>query len=399
MIKTRANNVNSSTRRLADAVENGLLESTMAALTAGADPNDIASFEHAGLTTPPLVRAVLRGHVNIVKVLLRNGAEVDALHPASGGTALHEAARLGQVPTAKLLLMAGAEVDKRDRQSMTALQAAASGGGSKCGDMVRELITAGARVDTVELRTGNTLLHIGAKLGNCDVVERLLRCGADLVAKNFAGQAPLHLAASEGHSALVCNLVRAGADPNAVDIIGRSPLYLAAVRGQAKVVGELARVGADPAALTLGGNAPLTAAAEEGQPKVVKALLELGLCAIGGRRVWADALCSSARHGHCNVMQRLLLASGEGGLPGAKFIVRTGTSPLHCAAARGYLGAVRMLLEAGADVTALNGAGFYPREVVGTRRPSGEEDYEDDIRITHMLKHGEAMGSDSVAIE
>lgn len=60
---------------------------------------------------------------------------------------------------------------------------------------------------------------------------------------------------------------------------------------------ELARSGADPSTPTIGGICALTAAAEESQVAVVQALLRLGLPALGGRRAWADALCSSARKG------------------------------------------------------------------------------------------------------
>lgn len=313
---------------------------------------------------------------------------VDAVYPKTGGTALHEAARLGQVLGAKYLLTSGADVEKRDGQGHTPLLAAAAGVGSKCGDMVRELIAAGARVDTVEDKTRNSPLHVASDLGNNDVVERLLRGGADLAGKNAVGQIPLHLAAGKGHQEVVSQLLRAGAEPNVQDRIGRTPLYIAAVHGKASVIGELARAGADMAAITLGGSAPLTAAAEEGQANVVKALLKLGIWVLGGRRVWADALCCSARQGYCDVLRQLLLAAGQGGLPGSKFIARTGTSPIHCAAAYGRLGATRMLLEAGADENILNGAGFYPKEVVGTRRRIGEENPQEDTRIAHMLKHG-----------
>lgn len=153
-----------------------------------------------------------------------------------------------------------------------------------------------------------------------------------------------------------------------------------------QVVGDLARAGGDPCARTLGGTSALTAAAEEGRLSVVKTLLKLGLGI--SRRTWADALCAAARCGHLEVLQKLILVAGDGGLPGPKFIQRTGTTPLHCASANGHLGAVRLLLEAGADETLLNGAGFYAREVVGTRRlPPRSEDPAQDERIRHMLKH------------
>lgn len=60
---------------------------------------------------------------------------------------------------------------------------------------------------------------------------------------------------------------------------------------------ELVRSGADASARTIGGICALTAAAEESQVLVMRALLKLGLPVLGGRRAWADALCSSARKG------------------------------------------------------------------------------------------------------
>ena len=57
-------------------------------------------------------------------------------------------------------------------------------------------------------------------------------------------------------------------------------------------------------------------------------------------------------------------------LPGKKFLERTGTSPLHRAAASGHFRCVRILLEAGADETALDRNGHTPLAIVGTLRKS-----------------------------
>lgn len=106
--------------------------------------------------------------------------------------ALAERLRLGQVLGAKYLMDYGADVEKIDAKGHTPLLAAAAGvaGSSKRGDMVRELISAGARVDAVENITKNSPLHIAAELGSSDAVERLLRGGADLAAKNSGEFAP-----------------------------------------------------------------------------------------------------------------------------------------------------------------------------------------------------------------
>lgn len=84
-------------------------------------------------------------------------------------------------------------------------------------------------------------------------------------------------------------------------------------------------------------------------------------------------------------LQQLLSAGGLGGLPGRKFLVRTGTSPLHCASACGELQCVMMLLQAGADETALNADRCTPLEIVGTLRETGLENPALDERIRRAL--------------
>lgn len=156
----------------------------------------------------------------------------------------------------------------------------------------------------------------------------------------------------------------------------------------------LVAAGADASTQTLGGISALTAAAEELQVDVVRTLLKLGLPALGGRRAWADALCCSARKGLFEALDQLIPAGEAGGLPGQKFLDRTGTSPLHCAAAGSYTRCVRILLEAGADETALNRNECTPLEIVGTRRrpvPRGDDggnknspEQEEDIANMHL---------------
>lgn len=82
---------------------------------------------------------------------------------------------------------------------------------------------------------------------------------------------------------------------------------------------------------------------------------------------------------------KLLPAGGPGGLPGKKFLDRTGTSPLHCAAAGGHIWCVMLLLEAGADETALNRNQCTPLEITGTSRREGLENVDMDDRIRRAL--------------
>ena len=66
----------------------------------------------------PLIAAVLNGDLDIVKVLLQNGAKINKVD-ASGYTALMWAANLGHIDIAKLLLDNGADVNAEDFTTRT----------------------------------------------------------------------------------------------------------------------------------------------------------------------------------------------------------------------------------------------------------------------------------------
>lgn len=88
-----------------------------ALMEAGADPNGAPG--HA-----PLHKAVGTNDAGLLSLLLRAGADPDAL--LGSESALHNAARMGNVEMATLLLEAGATVDKPDEIGGTPILAAAS---------------------------------------------------------------------------------------------------------------------------------------------------------------------------------------------------------------------------------------------------------------------------------
>ena len=76
------------------------------------------------------------------------------------------------------------------------------------------LIKRGANPDSIESRTGNSLLHKAALQSNEAAAVFLVHHGAVPNGKNNEGEAPIHIGARNGLDQLVKVLLQHGADPN-----------------------------------------------------------------------------------------------------------------------------------------------------------------------------------------
>lgn len=157
----------------------------------------------------PLADAAMRGDLDAVRELLKQGADVNAAH-GDGMTALHWAADHGNVEMARILAYAGAELDALTRVGgHTPLHVATASGN---GAVAVALVAAGAdpRATT---STGVTPLHFAARAGSVDAIEALLARGADVNARESAwGQTALMFAAETNRVDAMRALIRADAD-------------------------------------------------------------------------------------------------------------------------------------------------------------------------------------------
>lgn len=213
----------------------------------------------------------------------------------------------------------------------------------KRGDAVaaRALIAAGA-VKVAE-PDGTTALHHAAHLSRTEMVDALLRAGAEPKAANRYGVTPLSLAAENGNAAVVQRLLEAGADPNTALSGGETALMTAARSGRADVIRVLLKQGADPNAReTLRGQTPLMWAGIHGNAEAISVLAQAG--ADVRARSFTPAKPKAAVGG----------SQAGPGMAKPKASVqdpRYGAfTALVFAARRGQLSAVRALLDAGADV-------------------------------------------------
>ncbi|MCU0863449.1 MAG: ankyrin repeat domain-containing protein [Planctomycetes bacterium] len=248
-------------------------DAVAAALRAGADARSGRDYEVAvdrclrtGIETP-LQRAVAVGDAAIVTLLLQAGADVDAVDPASGRTALLAAVEAGDVSIARLLADHGkgrrVEASQRSaavvRATEQALQVACLRGEP---ELVLCCERAGANVDPAALlpdaaRGGHpamlawlaqrgrfegglaTALHEAAHQGHAAAVRWLLDHGAPIASKNSFAWTALHLAAYGGHLPVVELLLAAGADPQLPCGQQRTAASWAEEAGQDAVVARL----------------------------------------------------------------------------------------------------------------------------------------------------------------
>jgi len=174
----------------------------------------------------------------------------DLCKPAS---ALHLAAKSGNLAEVKQYLAAGDPVDARDQLNWTPLHHAAAGGFI---DIAALLLDRGADPNA-RADVDMTPLHLAAMLGHAEMSGLLARRGARTDARNTSGMTPLHLAADDK---VVYALSAAGADLAARTSSGLTPLHTAR---QGIVARALLDHGADMRARTANGRTAMELAAIE----------------------------------------------------------------------------------------------------------------------------------------
>jgi ankyrin repeat protein len=118
----------------------------------------------------------------IIERYLGSGWDVNAQGEKYGRTALHLAAMNGHLEIVKLLLEHGADVNAKTKEGYgyTALHSAASNGHL---EIVKLLLEHGADVNAKTKYGGYTALHSATMNGHLEIVKLLLEHGADVNAK------------------------------------------------------------------------------------------------------------------------------------------------------------------------------------------------------------------------
>ena len=100
-----------------------------------------------------IVSLLITGHNEVLRLLIRRGANIDFSRAGDGATPLHLATKAGHIDVTETLLSKGAYVNAADRN-------------------------------------GNTPLHLAAVGGQREIIDCLLRHGADTEVVNKGGKTP-----------------------------------------------------------------------------------------------------------------------------------------------------------------------------------------------------------------
>lgn len=330
------------------AVENGNAPMVRLLLRHGADP---ASGNASGNSN--LMLGLRSANTKILQLLLAHGADVPDVQ---GRRILQTAIRQGNLAWVKHLLKAGVALNAEDRNGNSALTEAISNGNAGAAKI---LLQAGARLPLAPDLQAALMTRAGG-IGDSDLLALLAKAKAtsDQLCSVFD-------AARSGDIERLLALIAASAcDPALRDpMTGKSALIIAAEAGHIEVVRVLLRQGmADASISTQGRNQRVhdgdyqrqqldQALAEKNLP-VLRSLLKANadIPDVNGDRL----LMRAVKRADIGAATLVVAASRQAGIDPATWVDATsayGETALMRAAAAGNAGMVRLLLDAGADVT------------------------------------------------
>jgi ankyrin repeat protein len=219
--------------------------------------------------------------------------------------------------------------------------------------------------------SGRSVLHWAAHMGDDDMLNAILRCGADPNLRCIAGRTPLHYAARVGANKCVASLIDAGADLGLRDKQGETALHLAADCKRNEVMKLLLEAGADLNKVNNLGEAPLAYAATENNREGVSLLLNHGasvdVADYRGYTAFLDALWANAHE-----VAELLISHGAA----TDIKIDDGMTALHFVAQQGDIRMMEILGKANLarlDQSAINTDGCTALQVLRQREDLSDQ--------------------------
>ncbi|XP_039175955.1 CARD- and ANK-domain containing inflammasome adapter protein-like [Crotalus tigris] len=303
--------------------------------------------------------AALKDESDLVQILLKNGALVDAMDE-KGQTALSYAVSQGHEKTVKVLSEGGAKVDSsiidatfnsnnqslfkilleyaRGLSSESMVSALFKAIGKDLHGIVAALIERGLDIN-VRNEEQYTPLLLACKTGKIKSAKVLIEKGASLKDKAPNLSSPLHLAVEAGASSIAQMLLQKGIDPNITAQGNQMPLHVAAIYNRGALVDLLIEGGAKIDAVTIDLFTPLHVASGKGHTDIALKLLQHRANVNLKNKRSKTPLHLAAEMGNPEMVELLLNFKAD---PNATD--KEKKTPLHFATLGGHFYAVKALL-------------------------------------------------------
>ena len=317
-----------------------------------------------------LCAASKQGNAGVVQHLLGQNTDPGTGRAVNGDTALIAASRKGHLDVVGLLLSNGAHVNQSKDSGATALLVASQEGHA---DVVRLLLAHNSDPNIATTSKGATALYQASQQGHVEVALLLLESNADpnKARTDTNGQTVLYIAARKGHVEVARLLLGHGAEPNiGKTSTGATALHTAALHGQTEVAHLLLGHGADPCRETTDrhGATALQLASQEGHVEMARLLLKYTHPDTGSKD-GTFPLYMASRQGHMEIVRLLLEHSADPNR--VRSARKPGSTALHVASARGHVGVARLLPVYGAALGLLDDDG-RSAQMFATRRGHDE---------------------------
>ncbi|XP_055017904.1 death-associated protein kinase 1 [Boleophthalmus pectinirostris] len=269
------------------------------------------------------------------------------------------------------------DVNQPNKHGTPPLLIAAGGGNIQ---IIEVLMRKGAEIKAHD-KSGANAIYYAARHGHVDTLRFLHEKKCPLNVQDKSGETALHVAARYGNVDVVSYLCSIKANPDLCDREQETPLHCAAWHGYSAVARSLCKAGCHVDAKNREGETALLTASARGFVDIVECLIEHGANVeatdkdghtalhLAVRRCQVEVVHCLLRH-HCNVDQQdrhgntpLHIACKDGNLPiviaicNAKANLdlpnKSGRTPLHLASNNGGLEVVRHLCLAGANTDAV----------------------------------------------
>ncbi|XP_040215174.1 ankyrin repeat and SOCS box protein 14 isoform X2 [Rana temporaria] len=205
-----------------------------------------------------------------------------------------------------------------------------------------------------ETLKGETPLFLAVDNCRLDNVTFLLSNGCDPDAKNDTEDSPLVIAIRHGSYDIASLLLRHNANVNLPCADNRTALHEAAKLGRKDITRLMLQAGADLDWTSNFGLTPLALAAQHGHTDVIELLLQKGASVMAQASDSASILFEAAAAGNPDAVSLLLEYGADANVP-----KHSGHLPIHRAAYRGHLLALRLLIPV-TDMTTIKRSGISP---------------------------------------